>query len=57
MYNYPHYKEHDKAEVLRFMRQHPFVMLIAADRTGRIEATQVPVLIEEREEKFSLPVI
>ncbi len=52
MYNYPHYKEHDKAEVLRFMRQHPFVMLIAADRTGRTEATQVPVLIDEREGKI-----
>lgn len=52
MYNYPHYKEHDTAEVLRFMRQHPFVMLIAVDQSGRIEATQVPVLIDEREGKI-----
>jgi transcriptional regulator len=52
MYNYPHYKEHDTAEVVRFMRQHPFVMLIAADGAGRIEATQVPVLIDENEGKI-----
>lgn len=52
MYNYPHYKEQDKAEVLRFMRQHPFVMLVAADQNGRIEATQVPVLIDERAGKI-----
>lgn len=52
MYNYPHYKEQDTAEVLRFMRQHPFVMLVAADQSGRIEATQVPVLIDERAGKI-----
>jgi transcriptional regulator len=48
MYNYPHYKEKDPARVRAFMEAHPFALLLAADPTGRVEATQVPVLVEER---------
>ena len=51
MYNYPHYKEQDKEKILDFMRQHPFVTLIGYDN-NRIELTQVPVLVEERDEKI-----
>ncbi len=54
MYNYPHYKEHDREKILDFMRQHPFVLLIAHDKNGRAEATQIPVLIEERDGKLFL---
>jgi transcriptional regulator len=49
MYNYPHYKEHDEEKVLAFMQAHPFVTLIGTDKNGRIEATQIPVLVEEKE--------
>ena len=49
MYNYPHYKEHDKEKIIGFMKDHPFITLIGADKNGRIEATQIPVLIEEKE--------
>lgn len=49
MYNYPHYKEEDIGEVIDFMRQHPFVTIIGTDSKGRIEATQVPVLVDEKE--------
>jgi len=49
MYNYPHYKEHDKKKILEFMQSHPFITLIGTDRKGRIEATQIPVLVEEKE--------
>jgi len=49
MYNYPHYKEPDKAKVIEFMRMHPFVTLIGCDNQRRIEATQIPVMIEEKE--------
>lgn len=52
MYNYPHYKEADREKVIAFMKAHPFVTLIATDVSGRIEATQVPVLIEEKEDKI-----
>jgi transcriptional regulator len=49
MYNYPHYKEHDKEKIIGFMKDHPFITLIATDKNGRIEATQIPVLVEEKE--------
>jgi len=49
MYNYPHYKEQDKEKLVAFMRNHPFITLIGADQNGRIEATQIPVLVEEKE--------
>jgi transcriptional regulator len=52
MYNYPHYKEQDERKVIEFMRSHPFVTLIGCDSKGRIEATQIPVLIEEKEGKI-----
>ncbi len=49
MYNYLHYKEQDKEKVIEFMCSHPFITLIGSDSKGRIEATQIPVLIEEKE--------
>ncbi|MCX6320161.1 MAG: FMN-binding negative transcriptional regulator [Bacteroidetes bacterium] len=52
MYNYPHYKEADRKNILSFMQAHPFVTLIGTRSNGRIEATQVPVLVEERDEKL-----
>lgn len=52
MYNYPKYKEQDPAAVIRFMQEQPFVTLIAAANSGRVELTQVPVLTTEREGKI-----
>ena len=52
MYNYPHYKEQDKRKVIEFMKAHPFITLIGTDKNGRIEATQIPVLVEEKEGKL-----
>src|SRR6476659_6932711 len=52
MYNYPHYKEQDREKIIGFMKDHPFITLIGADKNGRIEATQVPVLVEEKEGKL-----
>lgn len=49
MYNYPHYKEHEKEKVIEFMKANPFVTLIGSDSNGRIELTQTPVLLEEKE--------
>lgn len=54
MYNYPHYKEDDQKVIIRFMHDHPFVFLIATASNGRAEATQVPVLIDERDGKIFL---
>ncbi len=52
MYNYPHYKEKDSQKIIEFMREHPFVTLIGCDADRRIEATQIPVLIEEKDGKI-----
>ncbi len=52
MYNYPHYKEHDKEKVIEFMKAHPFIILMGSDNKGRTEVTQIPVLIEEKEERI-----
>ena len=54
MYDYPHYKETDRSTILEFMRQHPFVTLIANGRNGRSEATQVPVLLDEQDGRIIL---
>lgn len=49
MYNLPYFKENDPAVVLRFMREHPFVLLTGVDQHGKPVATQVPVFIDEHE--------
>ncbi len=54
MYNLPFYKESDKAVVLEFMRNHPFVFLTGCDAENKPVATQVPVFIDEREGKLFL---
>lgn len=54
MYNYPQYVEQDQRIVLDFIKQHPFACIIATSLTGRAEATQVPVLIDERDGKVFL---
>jgi transcriptional regulator len=54
MYNYPHYKEKDKEKILAFMRENSFISLIGTDAEGRIELTQVPVLVDETEGRIVL---
>ena len=52
MYDYPQYKEQDRGKVIEFMKAHPFVTLAGTDKSGRIELTQVPVLIKEQDKKL-----
>lgn len=54
MYNLPYYKESDKEEVFKFMREHPFVFLTGADAGNKPVATQVPVFIDEKNGKLFL---
>ena len=49
----PEFTEKDDAEILAFMKAHPFATLIAHDGEKNV-ATQVPVLIEERDGKVLL---
>ena len=50
MYDLPYFKESDQRTILDFIRQHPFAMLIGAGENAPV-ATQVPILIDEREGK------
>jgi transcriptional regulator len=54
MYNLPYFKEEDTEEVLRFMREHPFVFLSGVDAQNKPVATQVPVFIDEKDGKLFL---
>lgn len=54
MYNLPSFKEPDASEIRSFMEAHPFILICGVDPHGHPSATQVPVLIEEREGKLFL---
>ena len=54
MYNLPYFKEEDREVVLKFMRDHPFVFLTGVDEENKPVATQVPVFIDEKNEKLFL---
>jgi transcriptional regulator len=45
MYDMADFKTGDPEAVWTFMQAHPFVTLCVADAAGRVEATQVPVLL------------
>lgn len=54
MYNVPYFKASDNEEVIKFMHQHPFIILCGVDANNQPVATHVPVLIEERDNKIFL---
>lgn len=54
MYNLPEFKASDRAEVIAFMKAHPFVVLCGADAAGKPVATHVPVLVKERNDQLFL---
>jgi transcriptional regulator len=49
MYNLPYFNEKDGNTVRRFMEEHPFVVLCGCNDAGEPVATQVPVLLKERD--------
>jgi transcriptional regulator len=53
MYKMPEFTEQDNARLLQFIKDHPFITLIGNDGMNSV-ATQVPVLIEERNDKLCL---
>ena len=48
MYNLYYFKEKDRHRLLHFIREHPFAYLSGVNADGRQVATQVPILVEER---------
>ncbi len=48
MYNFSYFKEKEKQTILDFMEENPFAFLTGSFLSGAQVATQVPVLLEER---------
>ncbi|MDH7462794.1 FMN-binding negative transcriptional regulator [Chitinophagaceae bacterium 26-R-25] len=54
MYSFPYYKTKDHEKVLQFMQAHPFAMLTGCDEQHCPVATQVPILMSERDGRLFL---
>lgn len=52
MYNLPYFKEKDQKVVLEFINKNPFAFIAGCDENKKPVATQIPVFIEERENKL-----
>lgn len=48
MYNFSYFKENDKQTILNFIEENPFAFLTGSFLSGEQVATQVPVILEER---------
>lgn len=48
MYNFSYFKEKDKQTILNFLEDNPFAFMTGSFLTGMQVATQLPVLLEER---------
>ncbi|OIQ97945.1 protease synthase and sporulation protein PAI 2 [mine drainage metagenome] len=49
MYNLSYFKENNADVVIDFMKQHSFAMLIGVDENNKPVATQVPLLLKQRD--------
>jgi len=52
MYDLPYYKEKSDTVVKQFISKHPFAFIAGCDENNRPVATQIPVFIEERNDKL-----
>lgn len=48
MYNFPYFKEKDQQTILDFIEENPFAFMTGSFLSGKQVATQIPILIEER---------
>jgi transcriptional regulator len=49
MYNLPHFKDNDQCNLFQFLENNPFAFLIGSTLSGQIVATQIPMLLEEKD--------
>jgi transcriptional regulator len=54
MYSFSYFKENDQQTLLNFMEEYPFAFLTGSNLSGRQVATQVPLLVEERDGELYL---
>jgi len=52
MYDLPYHKEKSDTVVKQFISKHPFAFIAGCDENNRPVATQIPVFIEERNDKL-----
>ena len=48
MYNFSYFKEKDKQAILDFIEENPFAFMTGSNLSGEQVATQIPLLLEER---------
>lgn len=54
MYNFSYFKEKDKKVILEFIEEYPFAFITGSNLSGLQVATQIPVLLEERDGELFL---
>src|SRR5687768_6286074 len=54
MYNFSYFKEKDQQVIRDFIEEHPFGFLTGSNSAGKPVATQVPMLLEERDGELFL---
>ncbi len=54
MYNISHFKEPERSRILNLMADYPFAFLTGSFKNGRQVATQIPLLIEQRNDELIL---
>lgn len=54
MYHLPTYQEHDQQKIIAFIQQYPFATLIGVSAEQQPVATQIPILIKERDGQLFL---
>lgn len=54
MYNLPYFKEKDTQVIMDFIHQHPFAFIAGCNEECKPVATQIPVFIDERDNKLYL---
>jgi len=52
MYELPYYKEPNGDIIKQFIKEHPFSFIAGCDENNKPVATQIPVLIEQRNQKL-----
>ncbi len=54
MYNFSYFKENDKKVILDFIEEYPFAFMTGSFISGEQVATQIPILLEERNNELYL---
>lgn len=54
MYNIPYFKEQDKQVLLEFIEEYPLAFVTGIDAEGKPVATQIPMMVVERNSKLYL---